>query len=498
MIWRLWAFVSGTPLGVLVLWAVLPEAGQEEAIMAALAGGALMMGAAHGFALRREGLDSDSAGHAMRAATAGWLAWPGVWAVRFDIGPPAPVFALLALGWVLLAFWRHGRTDAGSPTAIGHLGRWLLELALGTALVLAIGGLWASADGGMVDPDERIQAATWDIDARVPLGPKHACSITPVATQVLSARGVHPQLSPDGTAVWYGSAGADGRRQIHRLTLATDTSVCWTCGERGQNRRPRPHPSGNVLVFDTDRFATWRHPGATDVMVVDARGETGPKRPSRRVTYRQDVDRHAFYDPTGNGVVWVRAEAGRATVRRAAIQTGHGGVLLTNEQDLYRASAGWVVPLAWAADGRALAVAHGHGLGPRRGEILDPATGERRSLGSHLGAGVSVAFSGDGAWMALAETSTIRAASLLPESLGFAVARIPRFAERDPAALRDETVVRIGARDGELMALELPPEIAGWGAPSGLTLASDARSLVFGQLSRTRDERLVRVELDCD
>jgi len=497
LIWRLWAFVSGTPLGILALWALMPRAGRREVVLAALVGGAAMVALTHVAALRREAHAPDGAGHAMRAATAGWLAWPAVWAVRFEIGPPAWVFAGIAVAWVGFAFWRQTRTVAPSLSPLGHLGRWGLEIALGTALALLVGGSWAAADGGVLEPDERVRAAAWDIDSRVPLGQEPVCSTTPTSVRVLASRGTSPQLSPDGRVVWVEAAGPDGRAQVTRVDLETDTSVCWTCGEPGQNRHPRPHPGGAALLFDTDRYATWRHPGVTEVMVVDTRGESGPAHPARRVTYRDDIDADAFYDPTGSGMVWVRAENGRATVRRAAIQTGHGGVQLTGETDLHRASAGWVVPLAWSADGRALALAHGHGLGPRRGELLDPATGERRSLGNHLGAGIPVAFSRDGSWLALAETSTIRAAALLPEALGFAVARLPRLAGRDPARLMEGTLLRMGPRDGELTAIALPPGVEAWGAPSGLTLSPDARTLVFAQRARNGEERLVWLGLDC-
>lgn len=497
MIWRLWAFLSGVPLGVLALWSILPDSGRPAVYAAAASGGVLTALLASRIARRRAAHDHEAAAHAMRAATAGWIAWPAVLAVRLDIGPGPLPFAAIGIAWVAYAFWRHARRNGPGPSAARHLLRVGLELSLGTIAVLVVGGIWAASDGGRIEPDERTRAAAFDIDAGVALGPEPACAPRAREVTVLSDRGAGPRLADAGETVWYEATGPEGRTQIHRLSLGSGVSICWTCGEAGNNRRPGPHRSGNIVLFDTDRFATWRTPGDTEVMVISGRGDSGPKRPARRVTYHTGADEHAFYDPTGRGLVWLRGAGGRASVRRASIQTGHGGVLLTNEKELLRAGAGWVVPLAWSPDARALVAARGHGLGPRRGELLDPATGVRRSLGASVSAGPAADFSTDGSRMILAETSTIRAVALLPESLGFAVARLPSMAAGARAELTSGTTLRIGDPTGELIPLLLREEIGSWGAPTGVALAPGADSLILGQRRGDGSERLVRLELDC-
>ena len=497
MIWRLWAFLSGAPLGVLVLWSILPQAELAAVYGAAAAGGALLLVVASWMARRRDAHELEGSGHALRAATAGWVAWPAVAAVRLDIGPGALPFAAIGLAWVAYAFWRHVRTDGPGPSAGRHLIRWAMEIGLGLGLVLVIGGVWAASDGGRVEPDERTRAAAWDLDAGVALGPESPCAPRASQATVLLDRGAGPRLADGGRTVWYEAATPDGITQVHRLSLESGEAHCWTCGEAGNNRRPSPHPSGNVVLFDTDRFATWRTPGDTEVMVVSGRGETGPARPARRVTFRPGSDESAFYDPSGRGMVWLRGVKGRASVRRAAIQTGHGGVLLTGEQDLFRAGAGWVVPLAWSPDARALVAARGHGLGPRRGEILDPATGQRRSLGANVAAGPAADFSADGSLMVMAETSTIRAAALVPESLGFAVARLSIVPTGARAGLSTGTALRWGDPAGGLVPVELGDDVSAWGAPTGVALAPQGDSLVLGQRRDDGAERLLQLDLDC-
>ncbi len=497
MIWRIWAFLSGAPLGILLLWTVRSAAGRPAVYAAALAGGSLMMLATNWVVRRRHARERAGAGHAMRAATAGWLAWPAVAAVRLDIGPGAWPYAAVGVGWVAYAFWRHVRSAEPAPGPGKHLVRWGTEFALGILLVLLIGGLWAATDGGRIDPDERTRSAALDIDSRLALGPERVCSVSKRAAVVLSDRGASPRLADRGQTVWFEAIEPDGRSQVQRLSLETGTTACWTCNEPGNNRRPSPHVSGNVVLFDSDRYASWRTPGDTEVLVISARGKAGPERGARRVTFHSGPDENAFYDPTGRGLVWLRGERGRASVRRATLQAGHGGILLANEQPLLRAGAGWVVPLAWSPDARALVAARGHGLGPRRGEVLDPATGVRRSLGGSIGAGGAAAFSADGALLLVAETSTIRAAALFPESLGFAVARLSTMTAGARSGLTSGTALRLGPADGELLPLRISDEVARWGEPTGVGLAPEADWLVLGQRRPDGAERLLRIDLDC-
>ena len=497
MVWRIWVFLSGAPLGVLLLWSVMPEADRPAIYIAAFLAGAFLVGIASAFVRQRQARDSGGVGHALHAASAGWIAWPAVAAVRLDIGPGAWPFAGVALAWLALAFWRQGRAHGPSPSPLRHVARLMGELALGWLVALVIGGIWAATDGGRVEPDAELQALAWSIDAGVALAPAHACLPRAAQWAVLSESGARPRLSADARRVWYEGRGDDGRAQVFALDRASGAAECFTCEEPGNNRRPAPHPTRAAVLFDTDRHATWRHPGNTEVMAIDARERSGPRPRSARLTYSHGRDEHAFHDPTGGGLVWLHTERGRASVRRAVIGTGHGGIALTGEQDLMRAGAGWVIPLAWAPDARALVAARGHGLGPRTGELLDVASGERRSLGAGLTAGSSVGFSADGSVMAVAETSTIRAVALLPASLGFFLERLPSLAAGARARLTAGTTIRLGDPRGTLTPLVLAADLAGWGAPTGVSLAADARTLVLGQRDEQGRERLLELVLDC-
>ena len=497
MVWRLWAFLSGAPIGVLLLWSAMPHAGRPAIYIAAVVAGAFLVGVASAFVRQRQARDSDGIGHALRAASAGWIAWPAVAAVRLDIGPGAWPFALIALAWVAFAFWRYARFDGPSPTPLRHLARLMGELALGWLVVVAIGGIWAASDGGPIEPDAGTRALAWSIDSGVALGPAHTCLPRAARTAVLSDAGARPRLSADGRKVWYEGQGPEGRAQVFALDRASGVTECFTCGEPGNNRRPAPNPMGEAVLFDTDRYATWRHPGDTEVMAIDARARKGPRRPSTRLTHDRGSDEHAFHDPGGRGFVWLHAERGRASVRRAVLGSGHGGIVLSNEQDLLRAGAGWVIPLAWAPDARALVAARGHGLGPRTGELLDVATGERRSLGTGLAAGSAISFSADGSVMAVAETSTIRAVALLPASFGFLLERLPSVAAGARAEWNAGTAIRVGDPRGTLTPLVLAEALANWGAPTGVSLSADATSLVLGQRDAEGRERLLEIALDC-
>jgi hypothetical protein len=307
--------------------------------------------------------------------------------------------------------------------------------------------------------------------------------------QPLTERGAAPRLAADGATLWFEAREPDGRIQLQRLA-PDGRVVCWTCAEAGNNRRPAPHPSGNAVLFDTDRFASWRSPADTDVMLASGRGEDGPRHPARRITYSPGPDDHALYDPSGAGLLWTHGGEGRFEVRRASILSGHGGLLLSEPLALFRGRSAWTVPLAWAPDGRTLVAGFGQPLAPLVGVRLDPASGARERVEGGLVAG-SVSFSADGRIMAVAATEGAGAARLLPGALGNGIARLSARG----SASAEGTRVAIGEAGGALGEVELG-EAAGWGAPTGLSLLPDARGFVLGQRGAA-GERIVRVELDC-
>jgi hypothetical protein len=244
------------------------------------------------------------------------------------------------------------------------------------------------------------------------------------------------------------------------------------------------------VLFDSDRFATGSHPNNTEIMVSRVRGDDRRRHPARRLTHRPGPDDHALYDPSGTGFVWSSGADGRFDVLRAAVQSGHGGLVLSPPIRLARARVSWIVPLAWARDARTLVVARGQPLAPLAGERIDPATGERLALGGGLVPG-SASLSADGTQLALASTEPVGATRLLPWWLGNLVARWPGAIE--PRGLG--TSVRLGDVAAELDPVELG-SIAGWGMPTGIALAPGARSFVLGQRG-SEGERIVRVALAC-
>jgi hypothetical protein len=358
--------------------------------------------------------------------------------------------------------------------------------ALGVAGISLGYGLLPTAEA---PSDANLRAASWDIDSRVALRARAHCAPRVASLTPLSDRGAAPRLGRDGTSVWFEARAEDGRFQIHRVRAGGPVH-CWTCGEPGNNRRPAPHPHGESVLFDSDRFASWRGPNDTELMLVSGRGEERPRHPSRRLTYRAGPDDHAFYDPSGSGLLWSSGASGHFEVLRASVQSGHGGLVLSLPLVLARARVAWIAPLGWAPDARTLVVARGQPFAPLVGERIDPATGERSALGRGLVPG-SVSFSADGSLMALATTAPTGATRLVPAALGNLLARVPS----EMPLGSESTRVSLGEVGGELAAVDLGP-VAGWGAPTGIALWPDARAFVLGQRG-AHGERIVRAELDC-
>ena len=339
MLWRLWAFLASAPLGVLAASAVPRALGETALAAAAAAGGALGAGLASLAA--RFGDDApDRPAHVARGASAGLFALPALLAVATRLGPPAWVWLSLALAVLGLALWRASRAQTAGPGAAG--------IALAAGLVLGAGSLGVAAislGAGLLPmaeppPDPALRAASLDVDSRVALRPRARCAPRVASLQQLADRGAAPRLASDGATVWFEARARDGRFQIHRVRAGGPVQ-CWTCGEPGNNRRPTPHPRGDSVLFDSDRFASWRAPNDTELMVVSGRGEERPRHPSRRLSRRAGPDDHASYDPAGSGLVWSSGGSGHFEVLRASVQSGHGGILLSPPLVLARARVAW-------------------------------------------------------------------------------------------------------------------------------------------------------------
>ncbi len=490
MLLRSWALVSGAPLGVLAALAASPAISAPLLAGGALAGALVALVALVGVSRRGPGAP-DQRAHLARGLSAGWAALAPVLGCAFGLGPgPLPLAIACAL-WLGVSLWRRSGSDAPAPGVLRHGLGILGELALGSALAIVAGLGWAALDGTEAQLSEELRSGVLDIDSRVALAPP-GCVPRVAHIDQLAQRGAAPRLDADGVRIWFEARADDGRMQVHFVQRETREINCWTCGEPGNNRRPSPHPTGAAILFDSDRFASWREPANTEVMAVDARGEA-PRRAARRLTSHRGRDDHASYDPAGGGFAWSRDEGGHFRLMRASILSGHGGLILSELQELARGGASFVRLAAWSPDARSLAVVRGHRFDSWRGELLDPATGARDLLADQLAPGPSVSFSADGAQIAAAETATLRAGALVPRALGFLVARLPeRLA---PPELHRGSVVRLGPTRGELARLDLG-EDADWGAPTGIALARDARAFALGQ--RNGDaERLLWVELDC-
>jgi hypothetical protein len=485
---RLWAFVASVPLGLLAALALPRPPGDLACLAFALGGGALGVAAAS-LAERFCGDAPDRAAHVAHGASAGLVALPALAAVMLRIGPPAWCWLALAAAALAFGLWRASRASEPAPSLGVRIASALALPILGSLAAVALAVVHGWLAPASPAPDAALRAAALDVDSRVPVRAPRSCAARPARVVVLSERGAAPRLDADGATVWFEARAEDGRFQIHRREEGAEP-VCWTCREPGNNRRPAPHPIGASVLFDTDRFASWRDPAETEVMVVSGRGESGPRHPSRRVTTSAGPDDHALYDPSGAGLVWSHAEGGRFEVMRASILSGHGGLLLASPLTLFRGRSRWTAPLAWSPDARALVAGFGQPLAPLTGVQLDPASGERRRLPGGLVAGAA-SFSADGRVMALASTEGRGAARLLPEMLGNLVARWP--GGHDPRA--DGTRVELGPSDGERSAVELG-DAARWGAPTGIALLPDASGFVLGQRGDA-GERIVRVELDC-
>lgn len=493
---RFWAVAAGVPLGV--LGALALGRGSWLSLEIGAAAGALALLAAVLVAGRFCGPETER-GHLGRAAMLGFAALPAAGAAWLGLLPGAAwsFGVLLLLVALLLVLALNASGPAGG--ALRQLATLAGALVLGAVASVAAAGLLAAFTPhpfAKPDPEKQAQYAL-EIDAGVALGPEPACDAWTVAASREIGSGAQPSLSDDGAVVWFDAVAPDGRRQVYRMPSAGGDPVCWTCGEPGNNRRPRVSPNDVSLVFESDRHRTWLEPTNWDAFLISTRGTT-PK-VSRRLTFDPGPDTFAALDPGSRLLVWSSGSGGRYAVASAALRSGHGGLLLGSPSRLLDGGAAWVAPLAWSPDARTLVVLRGDPAGRQQGFALDPATGREMQLSGPGAALVDASFSRDGALLAVATTRPAAASAAVPASLGFLVARLGALDPREDTRLRGSGV-RIGAPwSDELAPLSLG-ELAEWGHPTGIALEPDGGGFVLGQRRTTEDgtqERLVRVELGC-
>jgi hypothetical protein len=496
MLWRLWCFLVGLPLGALVALGVRRVPAAIEIELAAIASGVLLVGAASLVGRFRDD-DPDRGRHLAASASVGLAALPGLATTILDAGPPplvvAGVTAAALAASLVRGAWRSGPVD-------GLLRR---TLAAGGALLLgavAVVG-WSVTDGSLEPaapaPTTQQTNAVLDLDARVATRALPRCAATPLRVEPLLDRGAHPRITTNGEHLWLDARAEDGRRQIHRLELATRTLRCWTCQEDGNNTRPSPTEDGAGVVFETDRWASWRERANTELQITTGRGDD-PGPGSRRLTVSPGADTAPLFGPGAGLVAWSRSAGGRVDVVTAPMRSGHGGLLLGTPRVLHAGGSRWAAPLAWSPDARSLVVVRGNPLRPLEATSIDLATGVASPLGDDVAGTASAAFTPDGGWLALTTTSRGRVGGLLPDRLGFLVAPLDRLLVRDGPRHRG-TGVRAGEPWGPGAEVALG-EVSAWGEPTGIALEPDGRAFVLGQRRRGAagpEERLVRVVLDC-
>ena len=504
--WRIWVFVAGTPVGLLAALALSVPPGATGVLGAAVIGAAVL-GAAGlaGLALlavastlaRASSWHAERGRHLARASSAGLLALPAAASAWFALPPGAGWLTLAILLVLGAAIFRATRLQVPADGIPRHAARLMGALVVASLALVVLAGVISVLRPGLPADTVALARAVWDIDAGILMGEDPGCVDRVRRATPLVDLGAHPRLSPDGTEIWFDARTSNGARQIHRLRRASGELRCWTCDEPGNNRRPSPEPSGIAVLFDTDRHRSLQAPLNTEIHVASASGSGAAR--SRRLTYDPGPDDHAIYDPSGRGIVWSRASDAGFAVVRAAIQSGHGGLLLGSITELAPGGSRWVLPLSWSQDARAFATGRGKGWRHLDASVVDFATAEEVTLGTVLAGPGSVSFSADGSRWVVATTRPSGAASLIPAQLGFLLGRLRALAVLDDANGAAGSGIGLGTRGHELRDLDLGP-IAEWGVPTGVSLSPAGDAFVLSQRRREGgdiEERLLWIELDC-
>jgi len=492
--------VAGLAPGALAVVAFAPRPPDPSPLaveLGALAGGVLLLVAATLLA-RRPQDEPDRGAHFARAASAGLVAIPAGVASLLGLAPGPRPLALAVLALLALALFAASRRRAPAGGVAGQLAAALSALVGGAAAVLLVAGLIAAFGAPEVVADAARQHAVYDHDATVATIAFPSCAPRAERVEVIASTGAHPRLAAGGALLFFDAPGPTGRRQIHRRRAASGETRCLTCGEPGNNRHPAPNAEGTVVLFDSDRHATWLRPSDTELHLLNVPGaERGVA--SRRITYSPGPDERPILAPATNTLAWSRGEGGAYRVVSSGIVSGHGSLQVGGIATLAAGGAHWVAPLGWAPDARTLAVVRGNPLGPGRAEASDPATEAPVPLGDTASTPSALSFNQDGGWFALATARRSATAGLLHETLGFALAPALSAVDGECARFHAGTEVLWGATGGEPRPVDLG-ESAAWGWPTGLSLEPDGTGFVLGQRRGDGDgveERLIAVRLDC-
>jgi hypothetical protein len=487
MIWRLWSFVAGAPLGVLAILAFGAAPSGAELALAALAGGALVVALASSAALFRA-RDPERGGHLARGASGALVALPALGAALLGFAPGARWLFLAAAAVCAAALARGAAVRGSSGGLRGQLVAAIAALAGGAVAVVAAAAIAAHLAATPDAPAARA-AMIYDYDARVALQPAPVCARRPARTEPLLDRGARPRLTRDGSTLFYDAAVDDGTRQVHSLDRASGVETCWTCGEAGTNVRPAPGARGEGVVFETDRYASWRDPTNTELQFATERYRARGLH-SRRLTNAAGPDDHAVFGPDSRLLVWSRGSGGRFAARSRRARGPRGGRTAAS----HRRATG-----APGRRARTLVVATGNPFGPPRAVLVDLATTSELELLSSAAGVAGASFSADGSQLAFASARRAHAAGLLPDALGFALASVVRARGAGSPPLR-ETGVLTGETGQAVAPIELGDTVQ-WGAPTGVALEPDGSGFVLGQRRETGgvpEERLIEITLECE
>lgn len=487
MIWRLLSAAAGLPLGWLagLAWLPAPTAGGLQ--VAALVG-AFGMAACVSAIERFLAIDGSRGMHLARGAAVATAALPAALLAHWGLGPGPAWSTGGIVGLVAVALFTASRVSG--PCSWNRYAAWLLaSLFGGTLAFVAVAMAFAAMSAEPAVDFTRRAPSIYDMDAQVETRELPGCPQRASQVRELGVAGAHPQLGQEGNTVWFDAVSDEGRRQIYRLDLESGDTLCWTCGQPGNNRHPAVGPTNRILLFDSDRDATPSQPDNTEIYQTTSQGDAPPGA-SRRLTFGVGPDERPVLGPSPTVIVWSRRHEGRYYVASASILTGHGGVLLRDPAVVVPGGSHWAAPAGWSRDARTLLTVRGNPFRPLELVALDPATDETKVMWPEASSEAKVGLSADGGWLAVAGTQRASALGLLPDALG---ALLGRFANSGVAARG--TSVATGPVDGPLVEVDLG-EHAIWGAPTGVSLSPDGTRMVVGQ--RDGDaERILAVELSC-
>jgi hypothetical protein len=134
MLWRLWCFVAGLPVGLLAVLAASEEAGPRALVGGAVAAGALLATAASLIARRYDG-EVARPMHLATASSAGLIGLPACALALWSAAPGAGATCALLLGALAVALWRAARVHGPCGRGRFLLAACLFPLGGGLALV---------------------------------------------------------------------------------------------------------------------------------------------------------------------------------------------------------------------------------------------------------------------------------------------------------------------------------------------------------------------------